>query len=628
MSEKPTSVAAYAAGASLAAIALFYVFGPNYTIDGEESNNSGRKKGIVGLENPANDCFINSVLQALAGLGELRLYLIRELHRRNLEGVEIYNALPAPEAIKPGQTPEKVRQLQLAPVTQALKYMLDALNERPIYKKTISSREFLRALEAAFRTRINRSQQDAHEFLQVVVERMCDEFHAGIQARKAALDVSQTLGRDPEKLSLETHGLSVRIQSAVIEDSDAASLADSKSNGTRFDPEEPFPLEGTLESQIQCQHCHYKYKPSATSFVNLTLQVPQKSSTTLGSCFDGLLKTEFIDDFRCEKCELTFALEQKIKAIARTTSPSVKKSLEREISLLEAATVDPEISLEDVSMPDPRTVPRRKIAKHMRITVYPKIIAIHLSRSIFDTYSTKNAAKVSFPERLTLGGILDKKMYRLLAIVCHKGNHHSGHYESFRRNHVYAPFSTPDVFRSYAQSRSQSRNPSTMPSPKIKGNQKPPDMEPSPLAISPVSGSSSTTASTVSFTLPTPATPSSSSRPSSLRTSQPQTSSRSESLNSPRPRTRDRSPSTSISSKRPSKAPSIPDLAGKPKKSSIMDGSRLRRKKKQEERWWRISDERIKECKTSDVLGMQKEVYLLFYELERPNDDNDDDDDA
>ena len=31
------------------------------------------------------------------------------------------------------------------------------------------------------------------------------------------------------------------------------------------------------------------------------------------------------------------------------------------------------------------------------------------------------------------------------------------------------------------------------------------------------------------------------------------------------------------------------------------------------------SDEKIKECKTSDVLGMQKEVYLLFYEMERPS---------
>jgi ubiquitin carboxyl-terminal hydrolase 16 len=37
-------------------------------------------------------------------------------------------------------------------------------------------------------------------------------------------------------------------------------------------------------------------------------------------------------------------------------------------------------------------------------------------------------------------------------------------------------------------------------------------------------------------------------------------------------------------------------------------------KNKPHDRWWRISDDRIKESKTSEVLGMQREVYLLFYE--------------
>jgi len=43
-----------------------------------------------------------------------------------------------------------------------------------------------------------------------------------------------------------------------------------------------------------------------------------------------------------------------------------------------------------------------------------------------------------------------------------------------------------------------------------------------------------------------------------------------------------------------------------------------RRSKRMDNRWWRISDEKIKESRTSDVLTMQKEVYLLFYELQRP----------
>lgn len=158
MQEKSTTIAAYAAGASLAAVALFYVFGPNYTIDGDDSNDSNRKKSIVGLSNPANDCFINSVLQALAGLGDLRVYLIRELHRRELDGPDVYNSLPEANETPRGMTPERIRELQQGTITRALKEMLDRLNERPIYKKTITNRAFIQALEYAFRTRISRNQ--------------------------------------------------------------------------------------------------------------------------------------------------------------------------------------------------------------------------------------------------------------------------------------------------------------------------------------------------------------------------------------------------------------------------------------------------------------------------------------
>jgi ubiquitin carboxyl-terminal hydrolase 16 len=53
----------------------------------------------------------------------------------------------------------------------------------------------------------------------------------------------------------------------------------------------------------------------------------------------------------------------------------------------------------------------------------------------------------------------------------------------------------------------------------------------------------------------------------------------------------------------------------------VSDIVRVRKRKSPNNRWWRISDEKIKESKTSDLLGMQKEVYLLFYELEAGDDD-------
>lgn len=54
--DKPLTIATYAAGASLAAITLVYVFGPTFFLDGEGGTGvkpAGRRPA-VGLVNPAN----------------------------------------------------------------------------------------------------------------------------------------------------------------------------------------------------------------------------------------------------------------------------------------------------------------------------------------------------------------------------------------------------------------------------------------------------------------------------------------------------------------------------------------------------------------------------------------------
>lgn len=48
-----------------------------------------------------------------------------------------------------------------------------------------------------------------------------------------------------------------------------------------------------------------------------------------------------------------------------------------------------------------------------------------------------------------------------------------------------------------------------------------------------------------------------------------------------------------------------------------------RKAKKRDNLWWRVSDDKVKESKTTEVLGMQKEVYLLFYELIRGEEEDD-----
>jgi ubiquitin carboxyl-terminal hydrolase 16 len=629
MPEKPLTIATYAAGASLAAITLVYVFGPTFLLD-EGQSSSSRKKGVVGLSNPANDCFINSVLQALAGLGDLRLYLIREVHRRTLDGPEVYKyraeeADKAQEKIakgaKLGDQSQKFEGLQRGVVTQALKVFLDQLNERPIYRKTITAQPFVVALEKAFRTRISRQQQDAQEFLQVIAERLCEEYHAGQRARKASRKRLQSQLDSPIPTITamsESQDLAEKAGGSVggNVDSNEKEEQERKLGGDEDDEEdedeEGFPMEGTIESYIECSHCGFTPKASTSTFVTLTLHVPQKSSTSLSSCFDGIFKTEHIDDFRCDRCRLTHALEVKASLLARSTSDEDRKTLSADIDAIKhAIEADPENPPETASLPPISSAPKRRIARHMRISTFPKILAIHLSRSIYNpaSYSTKNMAKVSFPEYLPLGSLSNRVKYRLLATVMHKGGHNSGHYESLRRQSQALspqPFSTPASFGTEGiYSRSGSPNPSAVQSPNLSSmdlvEKKNGDSQTSPISPTGTVSAASGIESRLSSSIRSPTA-----SPSHLSPSSP-----SPSLSG--------SAHTSSGNTAPtSNTPSQGSGTEAPKTGNpVKNLSKKRLKKKHDNRWWRISDDRVREAKTSDVLGMQREVYLLFYELER-----------
>ncbi|KAG8525994.1 uncharacterized protein KY384_000756 [Bacidia gigantensis] len=614
MPDKPLTVFTYAASASLAAIALVYFFHPAYLIDGDgtSSSASSRKKGIVGLYNPANDCFINCVLQSLAGLGDLRVYMIRELHRRRLEGSEVYASVPSKDSTGKEINAQKLLSLQNGEVTEGLKDMLDKLNEKPIYRKTISANAFIRVLEHAFGTPVAKTQQDAQELLQFVAERLQEEYHAGCQARHRfrEANIQQVRAQESEESGADQgdeHTASVGLQSYV------GSVIKSVAKG---ETEDGFPLEGQTESRVECKFCGFIPKAKPTSFVMLNLMVPQTSSSTLNDCFDSHFKTEIIDDYNCDKCRLTHALEVYQKRLTEAKGSEGKAKLEKGVSKIQhALEEDPERPPEDVTLPESRFAPKRRIARHIEMKQFPKILIIHLSRSIFDPYSTsmKNLAKVTFPERLPVGGLVNRRIYRLSGLIIHKGTHNSGHYETVRRQGSYAPYSNPNASSASGPfSRKASANPTPRSSPSIRPTSAESALKETFDSASDINGQ--------------PGTSSSSSLPSATD-SAPSTdpSSASDALEG---RRNDAEESMPLSSEigTPTSVPadkylSPPSTAIHSRTSSLVEVSRLKRKKKPIDRWWRISDDKIKECKLSEVLGMTKGVYMLFYEMERSGTD-------
>jgi ubiquitin carboxyl-terminal hydrolase 16 len=568
MPERPLAIASYALGASLCAISLLYVFGPTFAFDADTASTSKRR--IVGLENPANICFCNSVLQALANSSELRIYLIRETHRRRLDGKNVYvSAIPEDrETRKETMARRKKDNLRNGIVTHALKTMLDKLNERPLQRKTISAQRFIEALEVAFGTNISRAQQDAQEFLQVVVERLDVEYHAAVKARKV----------HEARLRAELESVNGEAESMLEK-----KAAEEPDNTTGF------PFEGKIESQIECKTCGFKPKPAVSVFVNLTLHVPQTSSTTLNDCFDGYLKDEKIDGFKCDKCRLRHARRIKESRIEKSQDAAKRRRLAKELDIIEAALEeDPERDIPEANLPDMKHAPTGTIIRHMRIAKFPRVLAIHLSRSIYSSYSTKNPAKVSFPETLSLGGLLDTHSYKLSSVVMHKGGHNSGHYETFRRQLPAVPFSTPFSFGTQGVYSRQNS-----PTPSFPESSLDEVITPMPLSPEPDSRGSS------------PIAPSRSDSQRSSSKSSHSSFSRSLSLRRHKP---------------PTSAPRIGE--GEAEKDASVstltpDMQRLEKKRRKlASRWWRVSDDKVRESKTSDVLSMQKEVYLLFYEID------------
>ncbi len=135
-------------------------------------------------------------------------------------------------------------------------------------------------MERLFRQKISRAQQDAHEFLQVVAETLAEEYH---RRRK---EETKSDGDEEQDSTVgdECTTIGATATAEALPNSSVIMLS-VNGQGNCLEETGRMPLEGTLKSEIECLKCQFKPKPTISSFVVLTLPVPQKVSKTIISSY-------------------------------------------------------------------------------------------------------------------------------------------------------------------------------------------------------------------------------------------------------------------------------------------------------------------------------------------------------
>ncbi|KAG7706957.1 hypothetical protein KL930_003254 [Ogataea haglerorum] len=230
---------------------------------------------------------------------------------------------------------------------QALIHLLSKLQETVYRPRVLSVWDFLHVIEKIYNSKISVSQHDAHELLQLILETLEKEH---VQLRKTAPNV-------PE-----------------------------------------FPFKGEVSSQLRCMRCGKKSSTNYNPMMILSLPVPQESSIDLESMLRGS-ESDIIDDYSCTRCKINYIL-----STAKQSSPTLNK-LKRKLNdeLLINDDLEPELdefvqSYEGVKSPSVKST----VHKETSIILPPKLLAVHLSRSIYDTQARRNQCNVEFKEFLKL----------------------------------------------------------------------------------------------------------------------------------------------------------------------------------------------------------------------------------
>ncbi|KAF2004286.1 cysteine proteinase [Amniculicola lignicola CBS 123094] len=278
-------------------------------------------------------------------------------------------------------------------------------------------------------------QQDSHEYLLKVVEKVDDE------AKKAL-----------KKKRIETFSWSEAAK-VLLEKSD---IKHERFPGL-FPSFPPNPLNGMTAKRVTCLECGYYGQLQHEEFHALTLNLGTDTSYDISKLFDEFTKVETMSDVNCPNCTLNAAKASIQGLLAKDIPEQLRDTLTARLETINTAIEDGK--MEDETLVKTCGIQEKLFQKQQKtlqtvVSRPPKALAIHLQRIVFDERlfrQYKNNAPVNYPEFLdiapwTLNSSISADPasplmsldtpglnYQLRAVVCHAGTYNYGHYICFRK---------------------------------------------------------------------------------------------------------------------------------------------------------------------------------------------------
>ncbi|KAI5720197.1 hypothetical protein M8J77_003267 [Diaphorina citri] len=427
------------------AIGAYVLFGPNFT--------SKKKTPVLGLQNLGQTCFMNTILQALGSCPIFIIWLDSQSET-------------------------------LGEVGQALRKILQKLGQvapQDSQEYAIQPLEFMSVLsQHGWQMNLyNNIQQDAHELLTFILSKIEDEIFLNVKNQRNGLgwiDKDKSLLGDKlnESPSLNT--------SLVSLNGSVATLGSSGDPGNTIKPRrKPLSLNNTnvqsncassfrgrLVSQIRCAVCGHENPLKYDNFDSLSLHLPQRSTLGQTHSLTGLLEdfvdTEIINEFECEMCN---------KDRLRNSTVSNDLNSVEDSSSENGGNPTPGSLGNQTSQGIP-TRPAKVLCdavRTLRLGKLPPCLCLHIHRTFYSSHGAyKRQDYVDFPEYLvmdpyTYNAVLREKevkkklvtqlngafphdvsldyrsarpsnVYRLKAVVVHRGSAEDGHFVTYRRGPI------------------------------------------------------------------------------------------------------------------------------------------------------------------------------------------------